>query len=152
MPTGKPSEQPTPQSTVPTMMHPRLGAEDEQGEADDADRGDDAQHRHAAEAVEQRAAEHAGGRHRHGEDARRSTRADRGVEAVAVDDGEGEPVVAPTLGERHAEHDDADEEQSHVAPDREARRAGARSTARRGAVGVRVVAELARASGTNRTR
>ena len=56
-----------------------------------------------------------------------------GVEAVPVDDGEGEPVVGAALGEGHAEHDHADEEQPHVAPDREALAQALASTARVGA-------------------
>ena len=98
------------------------------------------QHQHAAEPVEHGAAEHAGGGHGDGEH-REDRGADGGVVAVSVDDGEGEPVVRAALGERHAEHDDADEQQAHVGPDREAL-AQALRPRHAWRVGVRVVAEL----------
>ena len=69
--------------------------------------------------------------------------------AVPVDDGDRQPVVRAALGEGHAEHHDADEEQPHVGPD--ARLRSSRTV--QGSRGVSVCGSSPSSSrtGTNRT-
>ena len=115
MPTGKPSEAPAPQSTMPITTTHRVRAEDDE---QDADAGRDhraPQHRHPAEAVDQRGAGEATDRHGGHEDGE-AGHADGVRDVVAVDEGDREPVVGGALGGGQRQHHHPDQQGARLEP------------------------------------
>ena len=129
MPTGKPSEIPTPQSIAPANASGVLGPNTNSSRPATAIDGERADDRHAPVAVEQPGPEPAADGHR-GQEGGEGERADRGGRAVVVDQRDADPVVARALGEGEREHEHADQQRARLAPGRERRRAPGAASAR----------------------
>ena len=115
MPTGKPRDAPSPQTITPTTDEHRVAAVHDEQQADDRRAAVVQQHRHPAEPVEQdgpvsrpvvMAVTNSG----------EAGDPDPVRRAVAVDQGEGEPVVGRTLGEREGEHHQPDRQRPRLPP------------------------------------